>query len=464
MRTDSNRKVAVALAVVAFLGLSAALAGALVSSILGKSDDRIAPGVEVAGIAVGGLTQDGARQRLRVWARAAQAKPVTLVAPRSGRRWNIALFDAGGRFGTDAAVQEAYRVGRGGSALERLVARLRGSRYPVQIEPAFHLDRSKLHKRLARIGRQVHVPARNARATLSGDYLVVTRTERKGVRLDVEATAAALLRRGENALREGGAATLVIAEEKPSLTAADLQTVDHRLASFTTHYGSSSRGRRHNVELAASHINGTLLAPGETFSYNDTVGPRSRRLGWREAPTYLYGQVVPGTGGGICQVSSTLYNAVLLSGLKVVRRSHHSMPVKYVRPGLDATVVYGVIDLRFRNTSDGPVYIAAHARGGRLTLALYGRRPTEPREIRVVAGKPRPRRAGGFVVTTRREMVAPDGSVVREVVSTDTYRPLVKTAARRPRPLRTLARSPRRSRIRPVPAVAVAPPPPATPI
>ncbi len=437
--TASKRRKAGALAAIAavgLLGLGGVAAGTLLSAARKgeTAGDRIAPGVRVARVAVGGLTRAQATERLRGWAREALEEPVTLVGPRSGRRWNVALADAGGRFDIDAAVESAYGVGRDGNALVRLVARALAANRTAQIEPAFRLDEKRLKKRLARIGEQVRVPARNARARMRGRTLVVAAPERSGARLDVDATAAALLYKGEDALRDGGKATLVMVAEKPAVTAGDLGKVNHLLASFSTHYGSSSRDRRHNVALAAAHVDGTLIAPGGTFSYNDVVGPRSRKRGWRQAPTYQNGMVVPGTGGGICQVSSTLYNAALLGDMKIVRRSHHSMPVHYVRAGRDATVAYGAIDLQFRNPTDGPVYVAAHASGGRLTIALYGKEPAYKRQIRIVSGPRRARPAGGFAVTTYRVLTGPDGSTTRELVSSDTYRPLIRAATiRRPR-------------------------------
>jgi vancomycin resistance protein YoaR len=177
------------------------------------------------------------------------------------------------------------------------------------------------------------------------------------------------------------------------------------------------------VELAAQHIDGTILAPGETFSYNDTVGPRTTKRGWLDAPTFLDGQVVPSPGGGVCQVSTTLYNAVLRAGLGIVQRSHHSMAVHYVEPGRDATVAYGNIDFRFRNTTPAPVLVAASTKGGRLTFSLYGAAPDAPQQISLASSAHTPRADGGFSVTTFRVVQRGEEPAVRETLSTDTYAP-----------------------------------------
>lgn len=432
-RRTSTRLVA-AVAATTLLGLSAlavGVAAAASSSMKAKTEDDkiIAPGVQIAGIPVGGMTPDAARTRLREWARTQTAQPITLIAPRSGRRWNIPLAEAGGRFDIDPAVDKAFAVGKDQSWWERLI---QGQReYDLRLEPEFRFNDNAIDRRLDAIAQTIHVPARSAKAKMDADtgVIEVAAPEQKGVRLDVAATKAALLKGGEDALKDGEKATLIIAEEKPAVTAADLGKISTLLGSFRTSYGSSSANRRHNVEKSAAYINGTILGPGETFSYNDTVGPRTSRRGWRMAHQYQDGRVVDGIGGGVCQASSTLYNAALLSGMNIVQRSNHSMPVKYVPLGRDATVSYGAIDLRFQNPTDGPVYIAARSGGGRLTFNLYGQEPSANRQYNVVSSGARGRPGGGLVVTTWRVVTNPDGSKVRESLGTDRYRALGQSAA-----------------------------------
>lgn len=421
--------VGAAIAGTALAGTGAVLAGLAASAggLAAPTPGVIVPGVSVGGIPLGGASEQEAQERVRAWARRAYLRPVTIVAPVSGRKWNLTLADAGGRFDTDAAIKDALRVGRGDGWLNDLLARARAKRAGVALRPAFLFSEDKLKRRLVAIGEQVRIRPENARARMDSDgILQIIQQERKGVRVDVDATARALLKNGVEPLRNGGRTALVVAEERPKVTAEDLGAVGHLLGSYSTSYGSSSGNRRHNVELAASHINGTLLAPGEVFSYNDVVGPRTPRLGWRNAPTYQDGEVVPGPGGGICQVSTTLYNAVLFANLKIVQRASHSMPVHYVPAGRDATVSYGGTDFRFENNSNGPVYVAARARRGRLTLGLYGTEPQGWTNVRVVSGGRYSLRSGGYGVTTYRVVTASDGTERRENLGSSSYRPLVK--------------------------------------
>ncbi|HCF50253.1 MAG TPA: hypothetical protein DER60_08225 [Syntrophomonas sp.] len=164
---------------------------------------------------------------------------------------------------------------------------------------------------------------------------------------------------------------LKMKENYPAVIAKDLEGMGE-LSSSTTWYKVAEVDRTHNLTKAANIINGVMIKPGQVFSFNQTVGPRTGVTGYRDALVIVGDRFEPGTGGGICQVSSTLYNATLLAGLEIVERYNHGLLVAYIPPGLDATVAYGLQDYRFRNNTDSPVYIRAVAGGGKLTITLYG--------------------------------------------------------------------------------------------
>lgn len=144
------------------------------------------------------------------------------------------------------------------------------------------------------------------------------------------------------------------------------------LSTFTTRFDASNSNRATNISIACRTINGTVLMPGETFSFNSTLGPRTPAKGYKEAGAYLDGQVVESYGGGICQVSSTLYNAVLLSNLEVVTRYNHSSLVSYLDPSRDAAVSYGGKDFVFKNSRTYPIKINASAKNGILKMEIHG--------------------------------------------------------------------------------------------
>ena len=165
---------------------------------------------------------------------------------------------------------------------------------------------------------------------------------------------------------------LIITKPNVTINQIGTEAFPDQLSTFTTRYDASDRDRTTNLVLACQKINGKVIMPGETFSYNDTLGPRTYAAGYKNAKIYENGQVVDGIGGGICQISSTLYNAALMSDMEIVERRNHQFVTSYVKEGRDATVVYGLTDFKFKNTRTYPVKIVASASGGIATVSIFG--------------------------------------------------------------------------------------------
>ena len=160
----------------------------------------------------------------------------------------------------------------------------------------------------------------------------------------------------------------------PDKTIADLgeEAFPDELATYSTRYDPTNKNRSNNIAISTEKIDGTIIMPGETFSYNQTVGERTIAEGYKEAGAYAGGRVVQDVGGGICQTSSTLYNAALLANLEIVDRSNHQFLTSYVDAGRDATVAWGSIDFQFKNTRTYPIKIEATAKNGVCTMSIYG--------------------------------------------------------------------------------------------
>ena len=193
------------------------------------------------------------------------------------------------------------------------------------------------------------------------------------------------------------------------------------LSTYSTRYSASDRDRTTNLQLAASKINGTVLMPGETFSYNQVVGERTIAAGYKEAPIYVSGEVVDGLGGGICQITSTLYNAVLYANLEIVERSNHQFVPSYVTASRDATVVYGSIDFKFKNNRDYPIKLVCSVSGGIAKFDIYGLRTDNEYEVEISSHV-----TGNTANSTYSEayrILKQNGQVVsRELLSKDTYK------------------------------------------
>ncbi len=175
------------------------------------------------------------------------------------------------------------------------------------------------------------------------------------------------------AAKLGDTVKIPVTVTEPSFKAADVtELYGDLLASKSTSLAGSSASRINNITLAAQKINGVILMPGETFSYNKTVGQRTTAAGFQEAGAYANGEVVQEVGGGICQVSSTLYYCTLISNLKITSRTNHYFPVGYIESGMDATVSWGAPDFTFQNNRTFPIRIDAYVRGGSVYVEIHG--------------------------------------------------------------------------------------------
>lgn len=201
--------------------------------------------------------------------------------------------------------------------------------------------------------------------------------------------------------------TIPLKITKPEIGIEDLgdKLFTQTLAKYTTIYDAGVVNRAHNIALAAQTINGTILMPGETFSYNGILGNTNKEKGYKIGTAYVGGRVVESYGGGICQVSSTLYNCVLYANLEIVERHNHSYAVTYVPAGRDATVAYGGKDFKFKNTRSYPIKIVASAKNGVVSISIKGIK--EETEYEVVL-------TSTVLSTTARKVVYENNSSLEE--------------------------------------------------
>jgi vancomycin resistance protein YoaR len=207
--------------------------------------------------------------------------------------------------------------------------------------------------------------------------------EVEGRKLDIDAT----LRGIEDALAAGkSSVSLAFVGKKPKRLAKDLGhvSVDSVLGFFETNYDRSSKAaaRTYNLRLAASKLDGYVLLPGETFDFNEVVGPRDEANGYKVAPVIAEGELVDGIGGGTCQVSGTLHGAAFFAGLAMVERYPHTRPSSYIKMGLDATVVYPTIDFRIRNPFDFPIVLHETVKNGVVRAEILG--PRQPLTVTLI--------------------------------------------------------------------------------
>lgn len=239
---------------------------------------------------------------------------------------------------------------------------------------------------------------------------------------------------------------LKITEAEKTINELGTEAFPYLISSFSTKYDASNKNRSTNLKIAAEKINGKVLMPGEEFSFNKVVGKRTVEEGYRDAKIYADGGVVDGLAGGICQISSTLYNSVLLANLQITERRNHSFTTSYVAAGKDATVVWGTTDFRFINSRSYPIKIEASVNNGIAEFKIHGMQeeveydvkiiPVKTKSIpytttyeedpKVMPGQQIVKQSGhaGYKVTTYKELRQNGVVVSKEVISNDTYNPM----------------------------------------
>jgi vancomycin resistance protein YoaR len=252
------------------------------------------------------------------------------------------------------------------------------SRTDYQLPGTSFVDLDKLGGLTEHLKKRVYQPPRNA--AWNAHRAIVPEASGKG--LDEEKFTA----RFYEAIggRDHLDLQLPMKDIYPRVDSELLQQISEKvIGQYTTYYNARNKNRSHNIALAAEAINNAVIFPGETFSFNGVVGKRTKGKGYLNAPIIVRGELSEGVGGGICQVSSTLFNAVDRAGLKIVQRYSHSRNVTYVRPGRDATVSWYGPDFIFENGYDVPVLIRAVAGRGSVYIAVYSAETLshQPRQV-----------------------------------------------------------------------------------
>lgn len=394
-----SRRITVALITV--VALIAFFTGAAVLLLGG---DRIYPGVNVGGADMSNMAIPQARELMSL--RAADLAAQSLAFRYAGESLQATLADLGASVDIEASVEAAHRIGRQGNILHRMAEALRARRHPVELPVAYEFDKETAAEFLQQTARKINREPIDARPIAVDDAFSIA-PDKPGIRLNQEKSLARVTQAVNSGAKE---VQLVIETAAPKLKASDFEGMDGFVSSYSTTYKPWERDRSHNLRIACQALNGTLLKPGEVFSYNKVVGPRDRKYGFRDAKIFFEGRVESGTGGGVCQVSTTVYNAALLANLQIVSRSRHSRPVVYAPVGRDATVAPN-IDLKFRNDTDAPVYISASVGERTVNVAMFGHKQ-EGREVEIVTQGHSV--IGPETVTEVDDSLDPGGRVVKQ--------------------------------------------------
>lgn len=413
------------------------------------SQNTIPDHVQVGGWDVGGKKKADVLKELDAKLNGLQQRPLTLsVEAKDVPDVTVTLKNAGITFEADAFRSAVARL-YDGSWSERMNAR-RHFQQEWSITP--HWNTALIKQRFGPAWEEKNFgkPVDATRRITKADEVVYT-PELSVLRIDWETfiqTMTDLIPKSFLNPDESASPLkikLPLYTKKPEVTISSLKEegIDRKIIEFNTGLGSSAAGRIYNVSSAAMAIDGMVLKPDDVFDYSKVIAKAEEKYGFREAPVILNGKLVPGIGGGICQVSSTVYNAALRTGLQIVERRNHSLPVSYLPKGQDATFAEGSINFRFKNTTGKSLIIRAFVESNTLTVKFFGTFPknteyslesrtvetlpvteklVENKDIQVGAQEVLQEGKPGYIVETYRIKKINGKIVERKRISSDTYR------------------------------------------
>ena len=344
------------------------IAGAAALSISDSiaDSDQIVKGVTAEGRDISGMTTAAAEQYLQSVG-AAKTKPLNFTY--GDQTFTIEPADINFKANVDDAMRLAYSFGRGGDWTHNIQSQIRCALNGRNVMLNGSYDPELLNAQLNDIAAQIDRQPSNAYCYFNADGSIAKVDGVIGYRLDTEKIAESLKAPLEG-LDVPESIALEPEEILPFVTTEDVAAIDSVLAQYSTSYYPGARGD--NIAIAAWALNDKIIKPGWEFSFNDTVGERTYAAGYQTAGVIINGRPEQDVGGGVCQVSSTLYNAVLLAGLTPTVRTAHFFPSTYVAPGRDATVADGQIDFKFRNDLPHSVYLLTSAWGSSVTVYVLG--------------------------------------------------------------------------------------------
>lgn len=328
------------------------------------SGDKIVKNTYINGIDVSGLSKDDAKIKIEKEYRIEDLEIAYLE-----NSWKIPYKDIELSYDLDATVDSAHKLNKENNLIENISKTIKssfGQKNNLSITVNYNED--KLRKAIEDISSDVNVDVKDASISINGSAINISDSI-SGLQVNVEESLNNIARE----LKKGNTEEeLIVTKIEPNITREQLQEVNTLLGSHTTKFDSSVSGRSTNIRLASSKTSDILIMPGESFSYNEHTGMRTVSNGYKNAPVIVQGVVQEGIGGGVCQVSSTLYNAALYSGVSFVELKNHSIPSTYVSKGRDATVTDSGIDFVFKNTLEHPIYIKNYVSGNTVTCQIYG--------------------------------------------------------------------------------------------
>ncbi|MEZ0536901.1 VanW family protein [Caldicellulosiruptoraceae bacterium PP1] len=404
--------------------------------------NKIYKGIYIEDVYVSGLTKSQAYEIIKAkYLDTIGNKSIIINIQNDRFTYSLKYFDV--NLNIKEAIDEAFSIGRNGNFLERLREIKKIYDNPVKISLSYSYNNSKIKRISEKLALRYYKKSINASIKRINNKFVITNSS-YGTSLDYKKLAEEMKKLLDN--KKGGEINCKLNLIRPTITEEDLRKITDVIGEFTTKFNASNIPRSINIEVAANKINGNIVLPGETYSLSNVLSPVTVENGYKIAKVIVGNEFVDGVGGGLCQIATTLYNAVLQAQLKVVERLPHSALVSYVPPGRDATVASGSIDFKFKNNSDTIIYIESFRNKDTVTVRLYGKNshigevvkfeneivekipykvvykndPTLPKGVKKRKGIPQ----GGLKVKTYMSIYKDGILISKKLLSYDYYKPV----------------------------------------
>lgn len=328
--------------------------------------DTIYQGVKIDGYDMSHKTKVEALRAIK-YRKQTEEIDKSMTAVLDDFKYNIRLEDLGYSYNYGKAVEEAYMIGREGNLLQRFKTIKEAEKKGINLALESYYNRERIKGVVNEISQKIDLESKDAQINFNkGKFSIVPEVPGRKVQKE---KLAGLIESNIHSLQE---ITIPIEIVEAKIKKESLSRINGVIGEFSTSFKGSSADRIENIRLSAKALSNKLILPGEEVSYNETTGPREKEFGYKEANVIIGGELTPGIGGGVCQTSTTLYNALLLSDMTILERHPHSIAASYVPKGQDGAVAYGYLDLKFRNDFDFPVYTYSKLAGDRLYFYIYG--------------------------------------------------------------------------------------------
>ena len=292
----------------------------------------------------------------------------------------VPLRDFGYKLNLEDAINKAYSYGRSDNLFYNYIDIIKGYIFKKNFVAKADIDDAKREEVILNIGNKIFKKALDAYPIINEDGSVTIKDSEIGRYMDINEAKDLI---NLDILHEDKI-ELPVYKTEPKIYSNYYDGINKKLGDFETDYSSSVKNRKENIRLAASKFNNMKLNPGDEISFNDVVGEISEKTGFKSATVIVGGEYESGIGGGICQVSTTLYNSLILSDLEITERHNHSRPIHYVDLGTDAAVARGYKDLKFKNNTNNPILILSEANGEKLNFKVLGNGSDRDYEVKII--------------------------------------------------------------------------------